>query len=125
MFHPYSNFKKVWSIITILLPLYTAIVGPYRTCFIEVTPISWLVADSFINALLAFDIFVNLNSAHMDEDQGILISNRKVIAKNYIKGWFLNDLIAFITFQYFLDANISGSDSSYNKLLRLARIPRL
>lgn len=125
MFHPYSNFKKIWSVITILLLLYTAIVVPYRTCFIEVTPTNWLVADSVIDALFAFDIFVNFNSSYMDEDQGLLIANRKVIAKSYLKGWFLIDLVACIPFQYFLDANNSGSDSSYNKLLRLARIPRL
>jgi hypothetical protein len=93
MFHPYSNFKKVWSVITILLLLYTAIVVPYRTCFIEVTPISWLVADSVIDGLFAFDIFVNFNSAYMDEDRNIFIANRKVIAKHYIEGWFLIDFI--------------------------------
>jgi hypothetical protein len=61
--------------------------------YTAVTHISWLVADSVINALFAFDIFVNLNSAYMDEDRNIFIANRKVIAKHYIEGWFLIDFI--------------------------------
>ena len=47
-----------------------------------------------------------------------------LIAKAYIKSWFLLDLFAVIPTQVF-EINTEGGTSNVNKLLRLARLPRL
>lgn len=48
-----------------------------------------------------------------------MVENRKLIAKNYLKGWFSIDLIAVIPFQQILES------LNLNSLVRIIRIGRL
>ena len=56
----------------------------------------------------------------------MLIKDFKTIALNYIKTWFIIDLIAVLPFDL-IQRGISGegSGANYNEFLRLARVPRL
>ena len=56
----------------------------------------------------------------MDEDFQVVL-DRKMIAKKYIKGWFIIDLLAVIPFEFIL----SSSNTDINGLVRFARIGRM
>ena len=81
-----------------------------------------------MDAIFGIDIFVNFLSATEDTTNNTLIFDHKKLAKNYIKSWFILDLIACFPFGIFSsllsDGGSSGSFSN-KELLRLARLPRL
>jgi CRP-like cAMP-binding protein len=115
---PSSNLKKTWTLVNMSLLLWTAIVMPFEICFIEDGSYTWLGIDLTIDALFSIDIIVNFFSAYLDAE-GKLVTKRKLIVKNYVKGWFLIDFTGVLPFQYL--SNIGG----YNKLVRFSRMPRL
>ena len=63
-------------------------------------------------------------SAFYDEEQKI-VDNYRMIAKQYLYGWFMVDVIAVLPITYFLDDTTDTAALRYNKLLRLIRLPRL
>ena len=87
--------------------------------YIDDSGIGWQVTDWILNACFAADIVVNFFSAYFDNDLNLVTSRKKII-KSYLLGWFLIDLAAIIPFDLLLDAA-----SSYQQLLRIARLPRL
>lgn len=70
-----------------------------------------------IDAIFLVDIIVNFLSAYQDEDL-VMIDDKKIIAKSYLSGWFLLDSIAIFPFD--LVATIQG-----NSLVRVTRIGKL
>lgn len=48
------------------------------------------------------------------------VTDRKLIAFNYLKGWFIFDIIAILPVSYFFN-----DDGGVNDLARVARLPRL
>lgn len=54
-----------------------------------------------------------------------MITDRKVIALNYIQGWFLADLVASIPIEVILDRLRFHHIGANQNLVKLAKIPRL
>ena len=53
----------------------------------------WEIINYIVDICFLIDIFFTFNSAYIDEDFKV-ISSRKVIAVNYLKGWFTIDFVA-------------------------------
>ena len=64
------------------------------------------------------DIIIIFNKTIFDENFQI-VTDRKIIAAQYIKGWFFVDVLAIIPFDLFF----GGSD--LNQVVRIARIGRM
>jgi len=52
-----------------------------------------------------------------------LVSNRCKIASNYLKGWFIIDVVSIIPFD--LVFNDKNDNSKYHKLARIIRVGKL
>ena len=74
--------------------IFTAIYVPIRLAFLEIIPIWLLIIEYFIDGFFVGDILVNFFSAFYDHNH-ILVTDKKIIAKTYLKGWFFVDLIAW------------------------------
>ena len=124
---PDSPLRRYWSLLMIFILLYTALVTPYRICFVDDVVGVWLVIDIITDAIFVFDIVLTFISAFEEED-GTLISDYKRICRRYLAGWFTLDVIGCLPISYI---NIQSSDTSssssdnYNRLLRLLRVPRM
>lgn len=55
----------------------------------------------------------------------MLETNKATLAKNYLKGWFVIDLVTTIPFQVIERLDTTTKGTADTKVLRLARIPRL
>ena len=75
--------------------------------------------EDYINYIFMLDIVVNFCTAYLD-DQGNLITSRKMIFMNYIKTYFVIDLLSSLPFKWFL-----RSGNNANVLLRILKLPRL
>lgn len=94
---PSNKFKTSWTIIIVILLVYTAIFVPYKIAFILEDSQATIVIDAIVDILFGIDIIVSFLSAVEDKD-GKLITSHKGIAKIYIKGWFWLDFLACFPF---------------------------
>ena len=80
--------------IIIFLLMYTASYMPFKTCFIDKSSSLSDILDNLIDALFWTDILINFFSSYEEED-GTLKFKIPEIAKNYIRSWFIMDLLAW------------------------------
>ena len=118
MLYPEDKMKTHWDLFITLVLLFSCCVTPYRLAFIEVESQKWMTINYVIDSLFFTDIIIIFNSAYNDDDYR-LIEDRGVIAKNYLHGWFLIDVMAIIPF----DLVFSGNQ--FNEIIRITRIGRL
>ena len=78
--------------------IYVGIFIPFNTCFYDPSE-KWNFSDSiavFVDLMYVIDIFINFISAYEDLATGLIVVDTKLIAIDYIKGWFFIDLFATI-----------------------------
>ena len=64
--------------------------------------------DMIADFIFLIDVGVTSFSAYYDENEGILISNNKMIFMSYLKGWFFIDLVASMPISLIEDSLSSG-----------------
>lgn len=72
--------------------------------------------------VFCLDIILNFLTAYED-DNGELVANRKQIARQYLKTWFLIDL--FSSFPIVLVQQYTNMNVTNLKFVKLSRLPRL
>ncbi|CAD8104029.1 unnamed protein product [Paramecium primaurelia] len=123
LFLPDSIFKKYWQYVLMILLIYTAFITPIRLAFIEEFNIIWFSLELIVDILFFLDILITFNTAYFNEE-GVLIVDRQQIANQYLRTWFIFDLMAiFPTDQIF--ENEVQKLSQYFKLTRLPRMYKL
>jgi len=114
----------IWdSLISILLVLIGLII-PYRISFInESDQDEWVIFDFLCDTMFGVDIVINFITAFYNL-KNELVTNFKLIAQNYLWGWFIIDSLAFIPLSDIFQG-ISTNATIINKLMRILRLPRL
>lgn len=98
----------------------TTIIVPYRLAFIDVEPIQWIVTYYVFDFIFLIDITICFFTSFKDEVRQVEITSHKLIAKNYLKGWFFLDFSSIFPFDAILDGN-----ANLNNLVRVARIGKM
>lgn len=114
-----SPFLIVWNIVLFLFVLYALILMPYLSVFSSDTNPYQLIFETMMDVCFIVDVILNFFTTIVNSKDEI-ITDRCLIAKNYLKGYFWLDVLSSIPFGLLFD-NIS----SFNKLLRLFKLPRL
>ena len=78
---------------------FTAIYVPIRLAFIEQISTPLFIMETIIDSLFFIDLFVNFLTAYYEEDHKLIVQGSK-IAKKYLKGWFLIDIVALYIYIY-------------------------
>ena len=98
----------------VFLLVYTAVVVPFRVSFIDSTDIDgWFVNELIMDFLFLLDICFTFNTPFFDK-QANMVYNRREIAREYLTGWFLIDLVTTIPFQL-LEINHNEEHDSQGK----------
>ena len=124
MISPTNKIKQIWDVLVGILILTCALVTPLNAALdIESVPAfqeSLLIFNHLITLIFVIDIVLNFFTAIYLEDE--LITNRKMVAKHYLKTWFSVDFLS--TLPVYL---ISGNNNLYMafRTLRLFRLLRL
>ncbi|CAG9314472.1 unnamed protein product [Blepharisma stoltei] len=129
IFHPESNWKFFWNLLSLFFIFYQAIEIPFLLVFTIDDLTIWNAIDNAIKVFFLTDIAINFNTGFYKG--GAVITKRIEIARNYLRFWFWFDLIATIPLEDLFEAfRISNSSATHaaqiiNKLLRLIRISKL
>eukprot|EP00397_Hematodinium_sp_SG-2012_P008284 GEMP01008340.1.p1 GENE.GEMP01008340.1~~GEMP01008340.1.p1 ORF type:complete len:783 (+),score=118.34 GEMP01008340.1:464-2812(+) len=133
---PDGKFNHIWGCVMATLIMYTAIIFPYRTCFIDFrvtypNPAQsdpnevvsfWTIMDSLVDIVFIIDLILNFFMPFID-DAGETVTRPEDIWIRYIRGWFWLDATACIP--AFVFAAIIGSAEGANKSTRLFRVHQI
>ncbi|KAG8000254.1 Potassium voltage-gated channel subfamily H member 1, partial [Nibea albiflora] len=127
----YCLFKTTWDWVILILTFYTAIMVPYNVSFkTKQSNVTWLVVDSIVDVIFLVDIVLNFHTTFVGP-AGEVISDPKLIRMNYLKTWFVIDLLSCLPYDVInafenVDEGISSLFSSLKvvRLLRLGRVAR-
>uniref|UniRef100_A0A8B9UXY8 Potassium voltage-gated channel subfamily H member 1 n=1 Tax=Anas zonorhyncha TaxID=75864 RepID=A0A8B9UXY8_9AVES len=131
----YCVFKTTWDWIILILTFYTAILVPYNVSFkTKQNNVAWLVVDSIVDVIFLVDIVLNFHTTFVGP-AGEVISDPKLIRMNYLKTWFVIDLLSCLpydvinAFENVDEVSILGISSLFSslkvvRLLRLGRVAR-
>ena len=99
---PGWTFKTFWSAIIQTILIYTALYVPFKLSFIpQGTSLPfWDFCDTLVDFLFICDLFVNFLSAYERRD-GTIEARPKMIARKYLRSWFIVDFIACIPVDVF------------------------
>ncbi|XP_033846480.1 potassium voltage-gated channel subfamily H member 5-like [Periophthalmus magnuspinnatus] len=94
----YCTFKTTWDWVILILTFYTAIMVPYNVSFkTKQNNIAWLVVDSVVDVIFLVDIVLNFHTTFVGP-AGEVISDAKLIRMNYLKTWFVIDLLSCLPY---------------------------
>lgn len=121
MIHPKSKLRALWDVLILLLVVYIAIEYPLRY-ILNYTPNKYLKAmDIITTVIFCLDIIVQFRTSYID--RGIVVTEPRLVAKRYLRSWFIIDLISGLPFEILL--NYTGMYGQLLKILRLVRLGRL
>lgn len=121
--HPESRFKVIWELYILLMTVAVTIIAPLIIVFeLELTPL--LIAfDVVVTISFAIDIYVQFSTGYTVRQE--LVTDRRAIARRYIQGWFLLDLIATIPVFWIFSASRFAGLNRVFRFFRLARLFKL
>jgi hypothetical protein len=89
---PYSTPHVVWDLFILVLVFYSSVMEPYKAAFMPPSGIKPF--DIIVDSCFYADIIANFFTGF---DRGYeIVYDKKLIAQNYLKGWFWIDILATV-----------------------------
>lgn len=127
LIHPESNrWLRRWEYISFVALVYVCFVTPYEVAFLKLRydPLFYINrlwdAIFFVDLVLQFFIMQEVKHRY----GYILIVDQRVIAKRYMKSWFIIDFVSAVPFDI-MGIWLASSDVARLKLFRTIRLLRL
>eukprot|EP01046_Picozoa_sp_COSAG06_P085019 COSAG06_NODE_31761_length_516_cov_0.726619_2_plen_108_part_01 len=100
---PEDTFRLTWNIVQAVILIYVAVVVPFRIGFdINLEPFTggwWFEAG--VDLFFILDMGLNFFTGYFDEDDALEMRREKIAAQ-YLKSWFIIDLVSCLPIQYVL-----------------------
>jgi len=120
---PYHLTRRLWDLLISAIVVYLMIFIPIEICVLWYQPSGpKKILSYFMDTLFWVDILLNFNTGFVH--YGVLYMNRSDIARHYVGGWFIIDLIGNFPFEAVL-GDVEGSQRKSVKLLKWAKLPKL
>jgi hypothetical protein len=71
--------------------------------FLSHDDIQWITLDNLTDFFFIVDIIINSLTAFYDDNEEVLVTDNKIIMINYLKGWFVIDLISSVPISLILE----------------------
>eukprot|EP00127_Corallochytrium_limacisporum_P000212 Clim_evm29s7 gene=Clim_evmTU29s7 len=112
-----------WDALMFVVMLYVAFIIPFRAATFHSSDGPWFWVDVFIDFIFLIDMILTFHTAYWDADHQ-MITDPKMIARHYLRTWFLVDLIALFPV-YLLDGSSVTKTARLTRLSRIAKIFRV
>ncbi|MBF0460059.1 MAG: ion transporter [Magnetococcales bacterium] len=123
-FYPDKRFKKSWNFAIFLGVFWYALIVPIKIAMPETIFSDWVSwVDNLFSVLFILDIFINMRTAVYVA--GEPVTSQKFLLENYLKGWFLIDLLSAIPFHLIAESVGYTYAAPLFKMLRLLRLPKV
>jgi potassium voltage-gated channel Eag-related subfamily H protein 7 len=122
--NPKSTFQSRWDVLMMVLLIYTAIVTPFETGFVETSMGFLFVLNRFVDFWFFIDLFLQFMTPYYSSERGGWVIDHTLIAQHYLKGWFTIDLVSILPFDT-LGLVMQNDTFSQLKIMRAIRLLRL
>lgn len=126
LLNPLGQEKIAWDFFVGLLIIYSVLVVPIEIAY---NAPAFAASDTFnlvINGFFFVDIIASFITAIHVTEFDALEAEYHVIAMDYLKGWFIIDIISTVPFDTIITAASSSSTNlSFTKLVKIIRLLRL
>lgn len=95
---PDSKFKQYWNLFITVLLIFTAVYVPFKTAFVDDTSTGILIMETFVDCAFIIDLFTQFFSAYENKNVGVETRWSRIVC-NYLKGWFIIDIMSSIPIQ--------------------------
>lgn len=102
-----NPMKTVWDMFVMGWVFYAAIVVPFRLAFVEDESKGWKAVGYIMDAIFLLDLVMTFFVSYYDEDKNIQVTAYKAIAMNYLKTWFIIDLVSILPIEPILNIYIA------------------
>ena len=125
MIHPENRYYEFFQLIVNILIAYSAIEIPLLIAFHPEVSTPLLIFDGIVTFVFAVDIVTRFFTSI--EVNGVFITDRKEVARRYMKFWFWVDMIATVPFELVFGSLFANSHRALRmfRLMRLARLLKL
>lgn len=125
MIHPENRWYELFQFFVNLCIVYSAIEVPLLIAFDPEPNPKWVLFDGLITLVFGLDIIVRFYTAV--EINGVLITDRREVARQYMRFWFWVDLAATVPLELISSGLLAGSHRAVRmfRLMRLARLLKL
>ena len=125
-----NKYKIAWDMWVLLLLLFISLVVPVRLAFVEEDSIRWILIYSITDTCFLIDIILTFNTSISDEKRVYELTDKREIARRYLRGWFWIDTISIIPLDFMMladsnNATILARFAKIGKLYKLIRMIRL
>jgi len=120
LYKPDSKNIILWEFFILFATILATIVSPLIVVFNIPIRGGIQIFDVIITIVFAIDIYLNFNTAY--EEKRVFVTDRKLINRRYLKGWFLPDILATIPFSLIF---FSVHGMFLTRLFRFFRLTRL
>ena len=124
MIHPEHKYKNIWDALVLIITVYVAVKIPLMLV-ISYQPTGWMrVFDLVIVGIFSADLILNFFTGYYEEGQ--IVSDRKQIARKYLRSWFIIDFLAAVPFDLiFVNSPETIRITDTARVLRLLQMLRL
>lgn len=120
---PNNKFALFWNLFNLISIIYLVTMLPFLIAF-QIDGTFFMIFEGFLNVFFILDIFINMITSYRKKDGDWEISNKKILV-NYLKGYFILDVLTSIPFDLLLSSIESFADNPYNKMFRILKLPKI
>lgn len=127
----HASWKFKWDVFMMFILIIIAILVPVRLAFAENDSGFWLYFNYCIDFLFFIDLILTFFTTYFDEKLLNEVTDMKLIAKNYLRTWFVIDFLSIFPFEPVLqglsieDVGAFVQITRVTKLYKLVRMVRL
>eukprot|EP00746_Dinoflagellata_sp_MGD_P138980 gnl/MRDRNA2_/MRDRNA2_72521_c0_seq1.p1 gnl/MRDRNA2_/MRDRNA2_72521_c0~~gnl/MRDRNA2_/MRDRNA2_72521_c0_seq1.p1 ORF type:complete len:802 (+),score=97.17 gnl/MRDRNA2_/MRDRNA2_72521_c0_seq1:217-2622(+) len=123
---PNCDFIKYWDLMILAALCYTAIVTPYDVAFLQTSLNALFVFNRCIDFIFFKDMVMQFFLKVPTQSQAgqVWIRDQKLIARRYLRGWFVIDLMSILPFDS-VGLVLQNPAVQKLKLIRIVRLLRL
>lgn len=114
---PDDSWKVRWDIFFLFIILFSSAITPILVAF-ALEGIGWQLAESLTDFVFLLDIIFTFRAAFYNAREELIDTPREICCE-YLRGWFLIDVLAILPIQLVFE---TARLSSLGKLARLSRI---
>lgn len=103
-----NNIYRVgWEIFISIIVVVIAVVIPWHLAFednfnMNAQPTGYVAFSSICDVFFFFDILLSFLTSYTDQNTQEEVVEPKLIVKNYLRDWFILDLISVVPIEYWL-----------------------
>lgn len=133
MILPDSMFRYCWDLLLAIATILLIWRVPYTIAFGDSDLWYWFAFNKTTDAIYLLDVVLNFRTGYVEDTE--VIMDHRLVAKHYLKSWFIVDLIGSVPVEYIITFKSAGISSverkafkasmKYTKIPKLFRVTRL